>query len=138
VQELQRAEDEQVSISVRLQKQIDQQKEFAVTKFAADILEIFDNLNRALDNCPENQKKDNVLHEGVQMTSSIGNNVLKRYGIAPIETEIGSQFDFKVHEVVFDQVVPGYEKGQIIFVMQPGYTIGDRILRVAKVGVAKD
>jgi len=72
------------------------------------------------------------------MTSNIGNNVLKRYGIKRIQSELGSQFDFKIHEVVFDQVVPGFESGQVIYVMQPGYTIGDRVLRVAKVGVAKE
>jgi molecular chaperone GrpE len=55
----------------------------------------------------------------------------------PIECKIGEMFDFTVHEVVFDSNVPGCKKNEIIYVMESGYKIGDRVLRVAKVGVAK-
>lgn len=138
IEAIDESEKEQGRIRTRMQKQVDDQKDFAITKFAADILEIFDNLNRALESCPEGQRINNPLYEGVEMTSSIGNKVLKRYQINPIDTELGSDFNYEVHECVFDQYVPGYNKGQIIYVMQPGYTIGERVLRVAKVGVARE
>jgi len=55
----------------------------------------------------------------------------------PIDCEIGQQFDFTQHEVVFDSAVPGCKKNEIIYVMESGYKVGERVLRVAKVGVAK-
>jgi molecular chaperone GrpE len=62
-------------LTLKFYREVDQQKEFAISKFAKDILELFDNLTRALDNCPEAQRADNVLFDGIEMTKKVGNNI---------------------------------------------------------------
>ena len=62
--------------------------------------------------------------------------IYKKNGIKKIEP-LGQTFDPNLHEVIFESEIPGQQAGTIIQVVEAGYTIHDRLLRPARVGVAK-
>ncbi len=112
---------------------------YAVTKFARDILSVGDNLNRALSSLPEGFKLEGeikTLVEGVEMTDKELLNIFESHGIKKINP-MGEKFDANFHQAMFETPVEGEADGTIIQVMQSGFTIKDRLLRPAMVGVAK-
>ena len=112
---------------------------YAVTGFAKDMLDISDNLRRALDAISEDQRADDkvkTLYDGVAATEKIMLASLEKHGIQKIEPKEG-KFDPNFHEVMFEAEVPGKQNGEIIQLLEAGYTIHDRLLRPARVGVAK-
>lgn len=113
---------------------------FAVSKFAKDMLDVADNFTRALTAVPEDQIRGNELAEsildGVKATERSMQQAFERHGIKKIEPREG-RFDPNIHEVMFESPVPGKEPGEIIQLIEAGYMIHDRLLRPAKVGVAK-
>jgi molecular chaperone GrpE len=115
--------------------------QYAVTKFARDMLTIADNFARALDALPAEaladvEPKVKGVIEGVEATERQLLQALERHGVKPIETD-GAKFDPNLHQAIAE--VPGNGKpgGTIVDVMQTGYVIGDRLLRPAMVTVAK-
>jgi molecular chaperone GrpE len=112
---------------------------YAVSGFAKDMLDIADNLRRALDAIPDEQKQDaaiQTIYNGVQATEKIMLGTFEKHGIQKIEPTEG-KFDPNFHEVMFETDVPGKEAGEIIQLLEAGYTLHDRLLRPARVGVAK-
>ena len=113
---------------------------FAVSAFAKDLLSVSDNLRRALSAISPEQR-DAIpelknIYTGVEMTERELISLFERNGIKKIEP-LGAKFDANLHEVLFEAEVPGKEPGIIIQVIEPGYTIHERLLRPARVGVAK-
>ena len=113
---------------------------YAVTAFARDMLEIADNFQRAIDAVPaEAREADPALKnlmDGIEATERVMVKYLEKHGIIRMEPMDGP-FDPNFHEVMFEAPVPGKPGGTVIQVLEPGYTIADRLLRPAKVGVAK-
>ena len=107
------------------------------TKLARDLLSVLDNLNRALESVDDQMKeKQNAFLEGIELTKKELLNTFSNHEInelAPIE---GEKFDPKFHQAVFEGPHPNIEKGNIIQVMANGFTIGERLLRAAQVGVS--
>lgn len=113
------------------------EREFAISKFSKDILEIYDNLERAMSEASE-EEKDSMLYKGIELTYNSGLSTLKRFGIVPIESKIGTQFDPHFHDVMFDVPDPTKNPGEIMHVAIRGYMIGERVLRATKVGVVRE
>jgi len=113
---------------------------FAVTKFAREMLSVSDNLNRALSAVTEEQRNNSselkALYEGVDATERELVKAFKNHDIEKIEP-LGQIFDPNFHEVMFEAPISGKAAGTIIQVIDAGYTIHGRLLRPAKVGVAK-
>jgi molecular chaperone GrpE len=112
---------------------------YAVTKFARDMLSVSDNLRRALDSIPaEAKEKDEVkpIITGVEMTESELLNTFEKHKIKKIEAE-GQKFDPNLHQAMFEVENPSVEPGTVMQVVQTGYVLADRLLRPAMVGVAK-
>lgn len=112
---------------------------YAVSSFAKDMLDVADNLRRALDAVPEDQKEEadiKTLMDGVAATERSMLQAFERHKITKIEPTEG-KFDPNFHEVMFEAEVPGKNPGEIIQLIEPGYVIHDRLLRAARVGVAK-
>ncbi len=106
-------------------------------KLARDMLAVFDNLSRAIDAIPDEQRESNkALIEGVELTMREILNVFGKHGIEPIVPEAGERFDPQLHEAMFEAPVPGTRSGDIIEVMTTGFMIHDRLLRPAQVGVS--
>lgn len=119
-------------------------KDFAIQRFARDLVESVDNLDRALSTvAPEKLKGDNQdlssLHEGVKMTDGILINTLKKHGLERFDPSVsGEKFDPNVHEAVFQAPQPDKEDGIVFFTQQKGFMLNGRVLRPAKVGVVKN
>jgi len=119
--------------------QIDATK-FAVAGFARDLLEVADNLRRAIDSVPAEMRRDNefmnTLLEGVEATERVMLATFEKNGVRKISPKAGT-FDPNHHEVMFEAEIPGKKAGEIIQLVEPGYMIHERLLRPARVGVAK-
>jgi molecular chaperone GrpE len=119
-------------------------KDFAIQRFARDLVESVDNLDRALSTvAPEKLNGDNQdltsLHEGVKMTDGILINTLKKHGLERFDpAEANEKFDPNVHEAVFMAPQPGKEDNVVFFTQQKGFMLNGRVLRPAKVGVVKN
>ena len=134
-----RAAAETENVRRRAEKERDDLRKFAVQKFAEDMLAVADNLKRALDAVPAEARGNEqvgALVEGVELTGRELAGAMERHGIRPIDAA-GKRFDPNLHQAMFE--VPGtdYPSGTVAQVIQPGYAMGERLLRPALVGVAK-
>ena len=115
-------------------------RSYSVANFARDMLQVSDNLNRALQAIPEGaREKDsglNALAEGVEMTERAMMAALERNGVKKIEPE-GQKFDPNFHQAMFEIPNTDVPSNTVQQVVQAGYVIGDRVLRPAMVGVSK-
>jgi molecular chaperone GrpE len=125
----------------RTARDVKDAKSYAISGFARDMLQVSDNLERALAAVPEQAEDamDNglkTLIEGVELTGKAMLSALERHGVRKLEPK-GQKFDPNFHQAMFE--VPNSEvpNNTVIEVVQPGYVIADRMLRPAMVGVAK-
>ena len=110
---------------------------YGATRFARDMLSLHDNLDRALDNVTDAVRETAPgLVEGIELTRRELLNAFERHKIQKVEPRPGERFDPKLHQAMFEAPVPGTRAGDIIQVMSPGFTIADRLLRPAQVGVS--
>jgi molecular chaperone GrpE len=118
----------------RALKDRDDAGKYAVSNFARDLLDFGDNFRRALKALPEDTPK--AVSEGLEAMEKELLNVFDRHGIRKI-SPMDEPFDANFHEVMFEAPMPGKPAGTIIQVIEPGYVLNDRLLRAAKVGIAK-
>ncbi|CAZ80346.1 unnamed protein product [Tuber melanosporum] len=114
-------------------------RDFAIQKFAKDLVESVDNLDRALSAVPaESRTEENKdlmnLYNGLKMTEEILLNTLKRHGLEKVDP-MGEAFDPNKHEAVFQVPMPDKEPGTVFNVQQTGFALNGRTIRAAKVGV---
>jgi len=108
------------------------------TKLARDLLAVHDNLDRALAHVDETmQEQAKGFIEGVELTQRELLNAFAKHKIEKITPAMGEKFDPNRHQAMFEAPIPGATPGTVMEVMQPGFTIADRLLRPALVGVAK-
>lgn len=125
----------------RTEREVKDAKAYAASSFARDMLAVSDNLRRALEAVPTELKEaaDAVvksLLEGVEMTERSMLSTLERHGVKKIDAE-GEKFDPNFHQAMYEVPNPNVPNNTVVQVVQAGYTIGDRVLRPAMVGVAK-
>ena len=109
------------------------------TKLARDLLSVFDNMSRALNNIDDElRSKAPALAEGLELTQRELLSVFSKHKIDQIQPLEGEKFDPKYHQAMFEAPVPGTKKGTIIQVMTNGFKIGDRLLRASQVGVSSN
>ncbi|THF47072.1 nucleotide exchange factor GrpE [Allorhizobium terrae] len=125
----------------RTERDVKDAKAYAVTGFARDMLAVSDNLRRAIEAVPAEARASAeaglaALIEGVEMTERAMLSTLERHGVKKIEPE-GQKFDPNFHQAMFEVPNPDVPNNTVTQVVQAGYTIGERVLRPAMVGVAK-
>ncbi len=125
----------------RTDRDVKDAKSYAVAGFARDMLAVSDNLRRALDAVPTEMRAAadaalTTLLEGVELTERSMLSALERHGIKKIEAE-GQKFDPHFHQAMFEIPNAAVPNNTVVQVVQAGYTIGERVLRPAMVGVAK-
>ncbi|AAU04084.1 nucleotide exchange factor GrpE [Rickettsia typhi] len=122
----------------RLEKARDEAKDYAIATFAKELLNVSDNLSRALAHKPSNADVEvtNII-SGVQMTKDELDKIFHKHHIEEIKPEIGSMFDYNVHNAISHIEHPDHKPNSIITLMQSGYKIRDRLLRPATVQVVK-
>ncbi|XP_011646230.1 grpE protein homolog 1, mitochondrial isoform X1 [Pogonomyrmex barbatus] len=136
-----RALAEGENIRVRLTKQINDAKLFAIQGFCKDLLDVADVLGKAVESVPKNEITDKnphlkSLYEGLIMTQAQLHNVFKKHGLISLNP-INEKFDPNEHEALFQQEVDGKDAGTIVVVSKIGYKLHERIVRPALVGVVK-
>jgi molecular chaperone GrpE len=124
----------------RTAREIQDARTYAVTNFARDMLAVSDNLRRALDAVPADARSADEglasLFEGVEMTERAMLTALERHGVKKLEPE-GERFDPNFHQAMFEVPNADITTNTVVQVVQPGYSIGGRVLRPAMVGVSK-
>jgi len=125
----------------RTEKEVADARAYGVTSFARDILAVADNMERALKALDDEirAKADaglKALLDGVELTERELINVMEKHGVRRIEPS-GQKFDPNLHQAMLEVPDPSVPSGTVVQVMQPGYTIGERVLRPALVGIAK-
>ena len=125
----------------RAMKEREDASKFAVTAFARDMLDIADNFRRALDAIPADAQNAGdplvkTMLEGLDATERALLKIFEKHGIRKIEP-LDERFDPNFHEVMFEVSAPGKPSGTVIQLVEPGYVLNDRLLRPARVGVAK-
>lgn len=107
------------------------------TRLARDLLAVYDNLNRALDNVDDAVRAQSPgLIEGIELTLKELVSAFSKHKIETLNPEFGEKFDPQLHQAMFEAPVPNAPAGTIIQVMNVGFTIGERLLRPAQVGVS--
>ena len=134
-----RAMAETENVRRRLGQQAEDRGKYAVSNFAKDMLQVADNLRRALEAIPESAKQDGLVQSlsiGVEMTERELQTALERYGVQPV-AGLGTRFDPNFHQAVMEVDDPSQPQGTVVMMMQTGYMIHERLLRPAMVGVSR-
>jgi molecular chaperone GrpE len=135
-----RAHAEVENIRKRAEREREEAAKYAITKLARDIVSVGDNFQRAIDAVPaaaaENDPALKSFLEGVTMTERELLNVLDRHGIKRVQP-MNEQFNPHLHQAVAQVPRTDVSAGTIVEVYQAGYTIEERVLRPAMVGVAQ-
>jgi molecular chaperone GrpE len=132
---------EMENLRKRTTREVADARTYAISGFARDVLDIADNLQRALDAVPAEAKAAadpglKALIEGVELTERSLHNALEKNGVRKFDPA-GEKFDPNVHQAMYEVPDPSVPAGTIAQVIQSGYMIGERVLRPALVGVAK-
>ena len=132
---------EMENLRKRTAKEVSDARAYGISGFARDVLDIADNLQRALDALPHEVKANadpglTALIEGVELTERSLLNALEKHGVKKLDPQ-GQKFDPNFHQAMYEVPDPSVPSGTVVQIMQAGYTIGDRVLRPALVGVAK-
>ena len=133
------AKAETQNVRRRLEKDVQDARNYAATGFARDILSVSDNLARAVQSVPEALREDEKLKgfiAGIEATQRELDKVFGLHGITRIAST-GMPLDPNQHQAMIEIPSDDHEPGTIVQEMQPGYMIKDRLLRPAMVGVAK-
>ena len=138
-QEVLYAKADTQNVRRRLEKDIQDARNYAATGFARDVLSVSDNLGRALDAIPAEFREDEKLKgfiAGIEATQRELEKVFSQNGITRIAST-GMPLDPNQHQAMMEIPTSDAEPGTIVQEMQAGYMIKDRLLRPAMVGVAK-
>ncbi|MBT4833496.1 MAG: nucleotide exchange factor GrpE [Porticoccaceae bacterium] len=131
-----RVQAEMQNVRRRAERDVESAHKFALDKFAADLLPVVDNLERALaaiDAADEGQKS---VAEGLELTLKSFVEVLARYKIEAIDPA-GQPFDAELHQAVSILPNPDLEANTVMDVFQKGYTLNGRLVRPAMVVVSQ-
>lgn len=125
----------------RAQKDREDAGAYGISKFARDLLNVSDNLRRALEAVPDDLKEADErlpgVLTGIEATERELLKAFEQNGIQKIEP-LDERFDPNFHEVMFEAPMPDKPNGTVIQVVEAGYILKGRLLRAAKVGVAKN
>ena len=136
-----RAAADMENLRRRTARELQDARAYAVANFARDMLSVSDNLRRALEAIPEEAKAAGdagfrALIDGVEITERAMLSTLERHGVKKLAPE-GEKYDPNFHQAMFEVPNPDVPANTVVQVVQPGYSIGERVLRPAMVGVAK-
>ncbi len=132
---------EMENLRKRTSREVSDARTYGITGFARDVLEIADNLQRALDAVPAEARANadpglKALIEGVELTERSLLNTLEKNGVKKFDPT-GQKFDPNFQQAMYEVPDPSVPAGTVVQVVQAGFMIGERVLRPALVGVAK-
>ena len=124
----------------RAKRDVEDARKYAASNFAKDLLNVSDNLRRALDTVSEETREDDDnlknLVLGIEMVEKELLTAFERQGVSKVDP-LGEPFDHNFHQAMYEKPDTGYPNGTVAEVMQAGYVMHERLLRPAMVAVAK-
>jgi molecular chaperone GrpE len=132
---------EMENLRKRTQREVTDARTYGITSFARDVLDIADNLQRALDAVPAEARDAadpglKALVEGVEITEKSLHKALEKNGVQKLDP-LGEKFNPNFHQAMYEVPDSSVPSGTVVQVVQGGYTIGERVLRPALVAVSK-
>lgn len=134
-QEVLRARAELENFRKRMQRDSEQQLKYANVPLVRDLVEVVDNLNRALEAASNDTTNSAALRDGVGMVLSQLGTVLGKYGCKPIES-VGQEFDPNIHEAIAQMPSDEHVAGRVAQEVAAGYLLHDRVVRPSSVIVS--
>ena len=131
-----RAQAEMENIKRRAERDVANAHKFALDKFVGSLLPVVDGLEKALESMAEDEEANKAIREGTEMTLKMFTDSLSKFGVVQINP-VGEVFNPERHEAMAMQEVPGSEANTVLFVIQKGYLLNERLVRPARVMVAK-
>jgi molecular chaperone GrpE len=131
---------EMENLRKRTEREVSDARMYGISAFARDILNVADNMHRALQALEETRATADsglkTLLDGVELTERELMNALEKHGVTKIDP-LGQKFDPNRHQAMYEVEDPNVPSGSVVQVVQAGYLIGDRVLRPAMVAVSK-
>jgi molecular chaperone GrpE len=132
---------EMENLRKRTSREVADARTYGIANFARDVLDIADNLQRALDAVPADTRAAadpglKALIEGVELTERSLLNTLEKNGVKKFDPS-GEKFDPNFQQAMYEVPDSSVPAGTVVQVVQAGYTIGERVLRPALVAVSK-
>jgi molecular chaperone GrpE len=131
----QRARAEFSNFRKRVERDREQVQQNAAGSIIRRFLDVLDDLDRALQNRPQ-EGEGAIWADGIELIYRKLLSILEAEGVKPMAAE-GQVFDPNLHEAISQEESPEHESGEIISVVQNGYLLGERVLRPARVRVAR-
>ena len=131
-----RVQAEMQNVRRRAERDVESAHKFALDKFAADLLPVVDNLERALAAIDSEDEGQKSVAEGIELTLKTFMDVLVRFKIEAIDPA-GQPFDADLHQAVSMVPNPDLEANTVMDVFQKGYTLNGRLVRPAMVVVSQ-
>ena len=133
---------EMENLRKRTDREVSDMRQYGIASFARDVLAVADNMERALEALDGELRETanpgvKALLDGVELTERELLKVLDKHGVKQFEPKKGDKFDPNLHQAMYELPDPSQPAGTVAQVVQPGYMIGERMLRPALVGVAK-
>lgn len=124
----------------RTEREVQDARSYGISRFALDMVGTADNLRRALDSVPADAAPSEgplkTLMDGIELTEREFLKALERHGVKKREP-LGEKFDPNRDQAMFEVPDASRPAGTVVQVVQPGYTLGERVLRATLVGVSK-
>src|ERR1700716_3080646 len=132
---------EMENLRKRTTREVADARTYGIANFARDVLDIADNLQRALDAVPADTRAAadpglKALIEGVELTERSLLNTLEKNGVKKFDPS-GEKFDPNFQQAMYEVPDPSVPSGTVVQVVQAGFMIGERVLRPALVAVSK-
>jgi molecular chaperone GrpE len=131
---------EMENLRKRTEREVADARTYGISVFARDILNVADNMHRALQALEETRAAADsglkALLDGVELTERELMNVLEKHGVKKVDP-LGQKFDPNRHQAMYEVEDTSVPNGSVVQVVQAGYMIGDRVLRPAMVAVSK-
>jgi molecular chaperone GrpE len=131
-----RMQAETDNIQRRVERDIENAHKYALEKFAADLLPVLDNLERAVEAHANDDALAQSVIAGVQLTLKMFQTTCEKFGIKQVDP-IGQAFNPDLHQAVSTQPDAAVKPGTVVNVLQKGYLLNNRLIRPALVIVAK-
>jgi molecular chaperone GrpE len=130
-----RAQAELENYRKRAQREIADERRYALAPFLKDLLPVLDNVFRAIAHAEKSPQNDGLL-EGVKLVAQSLLSVLARHHCKPIDA-LHKPFDPAFHEAISQQPTDEFPPNTVVLVAQEGYMLHDRVLRAAQVIVSR-
>jgi molecular chaperone GrpE len=124
------------NIRKRLERDRQEFQKFAHEDVIVDLLDVLDDLERSVEAAEAKQENFEVFLKGIEMILAHLYELLRRKGVTPVVAK-GQKFDPNCHEALMQTETTEHEDGEVIEELQKGYRLNDRVIRTAKVRVAK-